>query len=129
VTIIGSDAHDLLSSCAAAGDINGDGIVDLLLGTSFARGPGNQRIRAGEAYVIFGSPDMGGVLDLGQGHYDIVIFGAEENDRLGGAVGTVDINGDGILEIVTVAVDADGPDNARTDAGEVYIITVPSEGS
>jgi hypothetical protein len=127
LTIVGADAHDLLSSCAAAGDLNGDDISDLILGTSFARGPGNERNAAGEAYVIYGSPDLGGVLDLGQGNYDIVIFGAEENDRLGAAVGTVDINGDGSLEIVTVAVEADGPDNARNSAGEVYVIAAPTE--
>ena len=128
VTIFGSDAHDLLSSCFAGGDLNGDGIADLMLGTSFGRGPANRRSGAGEAYVIFGSPDLDGTLDLGQGSYDIVIFGAQEGDRLGSAIATADINGDGRQEIIVVAVGADGPGDARADAGEIYVITAIGEG-
>jgi hypothetical protein len=128
VTIFGADAHDLLSSCSASGDINGDGIADLLLGTSFARGPGNARDRAGEAYVIFGSPDLEQSLDLAQGSYDMIIFGAEDGDGLGAGLITADINGDGQQEIIVVAVAADGPGDARIDAGEIYAITATSEG-
>jgi hypothetical protein len=38
----------------------------------------------------------------------------------------VDINGDGRQEIILVAAYADGPENARTDAGDIYLITVPA---
>ena len=128
MTIFGVDAHDLLSSCLAGHDVNGDGIGDIILGTSFGRGPDNQRSGAGEAYVIFGSPDLKGSLDLAQVSYDMVIFGGDEGDRLGGGVTTADLNGDGRQEIIVVAVGADGPDNARTDAGEIYVITATGEG-
>jgi hypothetical protein len=128
VTIVGTDAHDLLSSCAAGRDLNGDGIADLILGTSFAAGPANQRDGAGEAYVIFDRPNLESVLDLGQGSYDIVIYGAEVGDRLGGGVASADINADGRQEMIVVAAYADGPQNARRDAGEVYAIPAIAEG-
>jgi len=128
ITITGADAHDLLSSCSASGDLDGDGIADLILGTSFGRGPDNRRSGAGEVYVIFGSPDLERSLDLAQASYDMVIFGGEDGDRLGGGVITADINGDGRQEIIVVAVGADGPGNARADAGEIYVITAIGEG-
>ena len=128
MTIFGVDAHDLLSSCLAGHDVNGDGIGDIILGTSFGRGPDNRRSGAGEVYVIFGSPDLERSLDLAQASYDMVIFGGDDGDRLGGGVTTADLNGDGRQEIIVVAVGADGPGNARIDAGEIYVITATSEG-
>ena len=122
ITIIGADAHDLLSSCAARHDLNGDGIDDLLLGTGFASGPDNGRDGAGEAYVIFGSRDLPTAIDLGQGGEDVVLFGAERDDRFGGGLASGDVNGDGRHEIIVVAAYADGPDNARPDAGEIYVL-------
>jgi len=129
VTIAGADAHDLLSSCAASGDLNGDGIADLILGTGFARGPDNSRDGAGEAYVIFGSPNRSALVDLARpGSYDMILFGAEARDHLGGGIASADINGDGRVEIILVATDADGPENTREDAGEIYLVTVVEEG-
>jgi hypothetical protein len=127
-TIVAAGAHDLLSSCAAGHDLNGDGIADLILGTGFARGGTNQRDGAGEAFVIFGSPDLGGTLDLAQPTYDIVVFGAQSGDRLGAAVATGDLNGDGRQEIIVAAVGADGPGGARPDAGAIYAISAGGEG-
>ncbi len=122
-TIFGADAHDLLSSCSAGHDVNGDGIGDILLGTSFGRGPGNGRDGAGEAYVIFGSSTLDRVLDLALNNYEVVLFGAEAGDRLGSAVTAGDLNGDGKPEIILVASQAAGPDNGRPGAGEVYVVT------
>jgi len=122
ITIAGADAHDLLTSCLARHDANGDGIGDIILGTGFARGPDNGRDRAGEAYVFFGSPTLPATLDPAAGSTDVVLFGADAGDQFGSAVGAVDLNGDGREELVVVASEADGPENARRDAGEVYVI-------
>ena len=122
ITIFGADAHDLLSSCLAGHDVNGDGIGDIILGTGFARGPDNGRDRSGEAYVIFGSADLAATLDLAVGSHDVALFGAEAGDHFGSAVGMGDLNGDGSEEMIVVASQADGPENARPGAGEVYVI-------
>jgi len=36
-----------------------------------------------------------------------------------------DVNGDGANEIIVVADGADGPDDAKPDAGEIYILPAP----
>jgi len=46
---------------SGAGDVNGDGIADVIIG---ARSANTDPLFAGEAYVIFGDPD-GGIIDLG----------------------------------------------------------------
>lgn len=123
VTIFAADAHDLLSSCAVGRDLNGDDIGELMLGTGFGRGPANERNASGEAYVIFGAPDWKGTIDLAEYSYDVAIFGAQAEDRLGGAVTTGDLNGDGRPEIIVAAVGVDGPGGARPDAGAIYAVT------
>ena len=126
ITIFGADAHDLLSSCLAGHDVNGDGIGDIILGTGFARGPNNDRDRSGEAYVIFGSTDLEATLDLAVGSHDLALFGAEAGDHFGCAVGMGDLNGDGSEEMIVVASQTDGPENARPGAGEIYVIETAS---
>jgi hypothetical protein len=128
ITIFAADAHDLLSSCLAGDDVNGDDLGDLILGTGFAAGPNDSRDRSGEAYVIFGSRDLPATLDVTLGFQGLLLFGAEAGDHFGAAMRTADLNGDGQREIILVASEADGPDNARRDAGEIYVIS-PTAGS
>ena len=50
----GQDANDVAGrSVASAGDVNGDGFDDLIVGAPSADGPGNTA-RAGDSYVVFG---------------------------------------------------------------------------
>ena len=51
----GERAGDYLgNSVASAGDVNGDGFADLIVGARLADGPADGRSDAGGSYVIFG---------------------------------------------------------------------------
>jgi len=121
VTIYGADAGDRLAASVAVGDVNADGIDDILLGTWEGDGPANDRSRGGEAYVIFGSPTLGGVIDLANGGADFTIYGERASDRLGYSVASGDFNADGTADILVTAPWAYGPDPPRF-AGEAYVV-------
>jgi len=122
VTVAGADAEDDLGAAVAGGDVNGDGIDDLLIGAPRADGPDNGREGAGEAYVLFGSPSLAGSFDIARGEQDVTILGADRGDRLGASLASSDLDGDGVQDIILAAETADGPDNDRQDGGEVYVV-------
>lgn len=110
---------------AGAGDVNGDGIDDLLVSAYTETGANGQF--SGAAYVLFG--DAGGFplnfntasLDATQG---FKVEGRDAEDRLGSGLNAAgDINGDGFADIII------GADHAEDEAvagtvltGEVYVI-------
>jgi hypothetical protein len=120
-TILGADADDLLANYAASGDVNGDGLDDIFLGTHKADGPDNQRDDAGEAYVIFGDADLEGTLDLASGKAFLHVVGGDAMDWTGFVLTAADVNGDGVDDLIVGARNADGADNGRNNAGEVYL--------
>ena len=126
VTIYGASASDGLgfeyASCA--GDLNGDGISDMILGSVLARGPLDARNACGEAYVIYGSAALPAVIDLASGDENVTVYGATALDRLTHRRGLTagDVNGDGIDDLVLGAWTADGPAEGRSAAGEAYVI-------
>ena len=124
VTILGADERDLAGLILTAADLNADGAADLIIGTLLADGSDNAREDAGEVYVLFGG-SMGPRIDLAAGQQDITIHGRDPGDRLGEAVASGDVNGDGLADIIAVAPFAAGPGNEREDSGEVYIILSP----
>jgi hypothetical protein len=52
LTICGADAGDQAGSSVTAGDVDGDGFDDIIVGANSADGPNDDREEAGEAYVI-----------------------------------------------------------------------------
>ena len=110
-------------SVSAAGDVNGDGIADILIGAPAAPGYGFP-ITAGESYVVFGSNiDFAASIDISilDGTNGFIINGLLDNDSFGRAVSAAgDINGDGIDDIIIGAYAADPAGKAA--AGESYVI-------
>jgi glycosylphosphatidylinositol phospholipase D len=105
-----------------AGDVNGDGIDDLLIGAPFGSPDG--RSGAGESYVVFGTAaGFPAIFELSalDGTNGVVLNGVNPDDRSGGAVSRGgDVNGDGIGDVIVGARLAD-PDG-KVDAGEGYVV-------
>jgi hypothetical protein len=120
-TVLGADTGDNLGLSLASGDVNGDGLDDLIIGAPAASGPGNGRGGAGETYVIFGGFSFTSI-DLAITKADLTIFGDDVGDHLGLALATGDLNADGIGDLIVGASAGDGPGNSRDNAGDVYVI-------
>jgi len=128
-------------SVSSAGDLNGDGLADVLIGATGADPEG--RSGAGEAYLVYGRESgLPAFITLTNSWLDgtngIVMAGAKASDYCGKVVSSAgDVNGDGAVDFLVSAEGADpGGINA---AGETYLIygtaseprpgVVPSSGS
>jgi FG-GAP repeat/RTX calcium-binding nonapeptide repeat (4 copies) len=125
----GIDASDYSGrTVSSAGDVNGDGFDDLIIGASGADPNGNSR--AGESYVVFGkSEGFGTGLNLSSlnGSNGFVLNGINTDDYSGFSVsGAGDVNGDGFDDLIIGANRADP--NGINDAGESYVVFGKSGG-
>jgi len=120
--IYAADPFDELGDTVISGDVNGDGIDDIIATAEAADGPNNDRDVAAEVHIVFGRPDLGGALRISNGDQDVSIYGAEAHDTLGFSLASGDLNGDGKDDIIMGARLADGPLNKRPEAGEVYVV-------
>ncbi|HEY4940495.1 MAG TPA: hypothetical protein VII56_03630 [Rhizomicrobium sp.] len=120
--IIESSADSNLGDAvAAAGDVNGDGFGDLIVGNA---GESPHGAGSGASYVVFGGPSgFPATVDLStlDGSHGFKISGAAAGDHAGSSVAAAgDLNGDGLADLI---VGADGVDSlGRTDSGATYVI-------
>jgi hypothetical protein len=118
ITVYGASAEDRLGEGVATGDIDGDGLDDLILPAPFASNPGGVR-DAGRIYVIE-SPAPASV-DLESYEVSYTIHGVDDGDQLGHVPAGGDIDGDGRDDLLLTAVSADGPANSVDLAGEAVV--------
>jgi len=112
------------SSVAGAGDVDGDGLDDVIVGV-----PGRAIVGttdAGAAYVIFGKRDSVGVslaaVEAGGGGF--AITGNDAGDAAGTSVtGAGDVNGDGLADLAL------GVPGASASESAVYVVFGKADGA
>lgn len=110
---IGINSNDYTGTLVApAGDLNNDGVPDLLIGSY------RPNSKAGSVYVLYGGKNMQGfrlnALTLSTG---FTFNGVTSGDYVGfSACGEYDVNGDGIDDLVV------GAPKTSSSTGKVYVI-------
>src|SRR5262249_23283159 len=121
IRIDGPQTSESGFSVASAGDINGDGLADLVIGAPYDSSNGLED--AGAAYVIFGKAG-------GLSHIDLTNLAPGDGFRIAGAVARAhtgysvssagDFNGDGFADVIVGAPAARIGDTLN--AGSAYVI-------
>ncbi len=117
----GASSNDNMGySLAMAGDLNDDGMDDVLLPAYQADHGGTS---SGAVYIVYG--DLSG--SLAATSADGRLVGEVTYDFAGWSIdGGVDVDGDGIPDI---AVGANGEDTGGTSAGAAYLVFGPASGT
>ncbi len=133
---VGEDSIDGAGwSVSSAGDVDGDGKADLLIGSFFARGGPNDAFAQGHTYLVTAADlaaadsvdGADGIIDLGNiavqsGSY--VFAGADAGDTSGFSVSSAgDVDGDGKDDLLIGAYGAEGGPNEAENQGLTYLVT------
>ena len=134
--VLGAASSSRLGVWMAAGDIDGDGHPDVVVGADQASGAAGAA-EAGRVYVLYGplAPDQ--VIDLGAPDHPLtIVYGIDPLDHAGSTVASGDFDGDGYDDMAIGAAAfgtlrnaynrtggaGDGPANSRENAGEMYVV-------
>ncbi|RLC48982.1 MAG: hypothetical protein DRH57_01045 [Candidatus Cloacimonadota bacterium] len=129
IKIKGKNPYDFLGKSCAIADVNGDGIMDIIISASSA--DPYERNSAGEVYIIYGKTNFSQneEISLNQSNPDVTIIGAKNGHQLGYSIATGNFNND-LYEDIAISAPYANTDEYN-GCGLVYIIfgnsNIPSE--
>ncbi len=103
VIFAGSHARMQFGAALAAGDVNGDGAPDLIMGAPLATGPAGTR--AGSVHVVWGGRGFprNQTIDLFAAPAPLTLSGPAAECQLGRSLHVADLDGDGIGDVLAGA--------------------------
>ena len=112
----GNNTSYQIGKTLSSGDVNGDGIDDVIIGAPFAE------TERGHVYVVYGKSSFPASIGVGSlsGTVGLTIKGIGGNSQAGTSVSSGDINNDGIDDIFIGASKADP--NEVNSAGQTYVV-------
>ena len=112
----GADALGSDQGIAFAGDPDDDGVVDLLMASPLAEGGGTER---GVVYLMSGADSSSWSSGVNAGsESSLSVSGVSNKDRLGSGLASMDLDGDGVQDLL---LSAPYEDTQASAAGAVYV--------
>ncbi len=127
-TLNGIEENDRSGSSLAVGDINDDGINDIIIGASWADRTNPTTNASGDVYVVFGqSSGFSSVIELSSldESTGFTLQGQSASDVLGSEVLVADFDGNNQDELIIGASSAEPDGGGGTSTGIVYVFTQP----
>ena len=110
----GAEVDDFTGQGLGAGDINGDGYHDFIIGAY------RWHDYTGKVHVLFGPPPLSATVDI-SATADATFLGTSASDALGYSPASGDFNGDGCDDLFLGAMNASPA--GRQWAGSVYVVS------
>jgi hypothetical protein len=111
------------AAVSGAGDVNGDGLDDLLVGAPNLNSNNPSPADVGRTYVVFGRDDttpIASLSDIAAGVGGFAITGENDTDVSGVSVTSAgDVNGDGLADLLVGAL---GADPGGSSSGRAYVV-------
>src|SRR5262249_27688456 len=119
----GTTPGDATGTAVAVGDVNGDGIPDVIASARGGDGPLDSRGEAtGEVTIRFGTKVYARTQDYFTSPPDVIIYGVAVADQLGRALAVGDISGDGKADVIIGTPFSSGPSGSRISGGAVFVL-------
>ena len=114
--IQGNEKDAELGTDIAVGDINADGIEDIVMGEGLSSE--GLWTSEGKVFAVWGRTSFPATMSISSAN--LTIWGKTKGDELGDAVAISDVNGDGIGDIVALATGWDHTNSSSIDEGAIY---------